>query len=45
MQTNVAEWLKHTAERMPDKTALEEENGRQTYKEYHDKVWELPKQF
>ncbi len=37
MQTNVAEWLKHTAERMPDKTALEEENGRQTYKEYHDK--------
>lgn len=37
MQTNVVEWLKHTAERMPEKTALEEERGRLTYKEYHDK--------
>lgn len=37
MQSNVLEWLEHSAERMPEKTALQDEWEQVTFKEYHDK--------
>ncbi|MBD5539917.1 MAG: AMP-binding protein, partial [Lachnospiraceae bacterium] len=37
MQTSVLEWLNKTAEQMPDKIALSDENNQLSYKQYHDK--------
>ena len=37
MQSNVYEWLKETAQRFPDKTALVDENNKYTYEEYFRK--------
>lgn len=37
MQSNVLEWLEHSAEEMPEKTALRDEWEEITFKEYHDK--------
>lgn len=37
MQFSVLEWLEHSAENMPEKTALLDEQERVTYKQYHDK--------
>lgn len=37
MQPNVLEWLEHTANNMPDRMALWDQEEQFTYKEYHDK--------
>ena len=37
MQSNVLEWLEFSAKRVPEKTALQDEQEQITFKEYHDK--------
>ncbi|MCF0229170.1 MAG: amino acid adenylation domain-containing protein [Parasporobacterium sp.] len=37
MQFNITEWLDRTAEKFPDKTAISDEYGQITFKEYRDK--------
>ena len=37
MQSNVLEWLEHSAKNMPEKTAVRDERESITYKQYHDK--------